>query len=66
MVIGVGCATWLKTTSHVHRNNDHKGNSPENGNCRKYDGWELSSMFGGLRHFRTNDHITSSRRAIHM
>jgi hypothetical protein len=59
--VGVGGATWFRSTSHAHRDNDHKGNSPENGSRRKIDVWELSSTFGGLRHFRVNDHITSMR-----
>jgi len=32
-----GCATCLKSTSHAHRDNDHEGNSPENGICRKFN-----------------------------
>jgi hypothetical protein len=34
--IGVGCAIWLKSMSHAHRDNDHRGNSPENGIGRKF------------------------------
>jgi hypothetical protein len=63
---GVGCATGFESTSHAYRDNDHKGNSPENGICRKFDVWELSSTFGGLRHFRANDHITSSGAQPHI
>jgi hypothetical protein len=34
--IGVGCAIWLKSMSHAHRDNDHRGNIPENGIGRKF------------------------------
>ena len=31
-----GCAICLKSTSHALRDNDHEGNSPENGIYRKF------------------------------
>jgi hypothetical protein len=32
-----GLRLWFKSTSHARRNNDHEGNSPENGIGRKFD-----------------------------
>ena len=44
-----GCAICLKSTSHAHRDNDHEGNSPENGIYRKFDVEALRRNLGGLR-----------------
>src|SRR5260370_33899402 len=32
-----GLHHFVRSTSHAHRDNDHEGNSPENGLCRKFD-----------------------------
>ena len=41
------CAICFKSMSHAHRDNDHEGNSPENGIYRKFDVEFQATMSAG-------------------